>query len=40
MQWSGQQQFGASPTLQFLVDGAQAGLFKTYGPLTFLKVCV
>lgn len=38
MEWSGQKQFGASPTVPFSVDGAEAGLLKNYGPLTFLKV--
>lgn len=39
MGWSGQRGFAGSPTVQFLVDGAQAGLLKSYGPLSFLKVC-
>nr|XP_027191076.1 serine carboxypeptidase-like 48 [Cicer arietinum] len=38
MKWSGQNQFASSKTLQFLVDGAQAGLLNSYGPLSFLKV--
>ena len=38
MEWSGQKQFGASPTVPFVVDGAEAGLLKSHGPLTFLKV--
>ncbi|KAF5447333.1 hypothetical protein F2P56_032892 [Juglans regia] len=38
MEWSGQKQFGASPTVQFVVDGAEAGVLKSHGPLTFLKV--
>jgi len=40
MQWSGQGGFGMSPPEKFVVDGAEAGSFNTYGPLTFLKVCV
>lgn len=40
MEWSGQKQFGASPTVPFSVDGAEAGMLKSHGPLTFLKVCV
>ncbi|XP_057726413.1 serine carboxypeptidase-like [Arachis stenosperma] len=38
MKWSGQEQFGASPTIQFVVNGSQAGSLKSYGPLAFLKV--
>ncbi|KAI7749863.1 hypothetical protein M8C21_027528, partial [Ambrosia artemisiifolia] len=38
MEWSGQKQFGASPDVPFEVDGSEAGLFKTHGPLSFLKV--
>ncbi|XP_058734965.1 serine carboxypeptidase-like [Vicia villosa] len=38
MEWSGQKQFAASKTAQFLVDGTQAGLLNSYGPLSFLKV--
>ncbi|XP_057953064.1 serine carboxypeptidase-like [Malania oleifera] len=38
MEWSGQKKFETSPTVQFAVDGAEAGQMKTYGPLTFLKV--
>ncbi|KAM0938820.1 putative carboxypeptidase C [Dioscorea sansibarensis] len=38
MEWSGQQNFVSSPELPFMVDGAEAGLLKTYGPLSFLKV--
>ena len=40
MAWSGQKDFGASATVPFLVDGAEAGLLKSHGPLTFLKVCI
>jgi len=38
MEWSGQKQFTASKTVQFVVDGTQAGLLNSYGPLSFLKV--
>jgi serine carboxypeptidase-like clade 4 len=38
MEWSGQKQFAASKTAQFLVDGTKAGLLNSYGPLSFLKV--
>ncbi|KAL4611529.1 hypothetical protein ACB092_08G130600 [Castanea dentata] len=38
MEWSGQKQYGASPTVPFVVDGAVAGLLKSHGPLNFLKV--
>ncbi|KAL9322735.1 hypothetical protein ACSQ67_010788 [Phaseolus vulgaris] len=38
MQWSGQKEFGASGTVPFLVEGAEAGLLKSHGPLAFLKV--
>ncbi|KAG4968524.1 hypothetical protein JHK87_034175 [Glycine soja] len=38
MEWSGQKQFGASGTVPFLVDGAEAGTLKSHGPLAFLKV--
>ncbi|KAK2380228.1 serine carboxypeptidase [Trifolium repens] len=38
MEWSGQNQFVASKSVQFLVDDIEAGLLKSYGPLSFLKV--
>ncbi|XP_068645875.1 serine carboxypeptidase-like [Aristolochia californica] len=38
MEWSGQQQFGSAPTVSFKVDGAEAGLLKSFGPVSFLKV--
>ncbi|CAL5432199.1 unnamed protein product [Camellia sinensis] len=38
MEWSGQKDFTAAPTVRFLVDGGEAGLLKNHGPLTFLKV--
>ncbi|KAK1321362.1 Serine carboxypeptidase-like [Acorus calamus] len=38
MKWSGQKMFVAAPMDPFTVDGEEAGLLKTYGPLNFLKV--
>lgn len=38
IEWSGQKAFGTSPTVKFVVDGAEAGSLNSYGPLTFLKV--
>ncbi|XP_021296122.1 serine carboxypeptidase-like [Herrania umbratica] len=38
MEWSGQKEFVASPEVPFVVDGSEAGVLKTYGPLGFLKV--
>uniref|UniRef100_A0A2C9V350 Carboxypeptidase n=1 Tax=Manihot esculenta TaxID=3983 RepID=A0A2C9V350_MANES len=38
MEWSGQKEFGAAPTVRFVVEGAEAGQLKSHGPLTFLKV--
>ncbi|XP_057456083.1 serine carboxypeptidase-like [Lotus japonicus] len=38
MEWSGQKEFGESPTVKFFVDGAEAGSLNSYGPLSFLKV--
>ncbi|XP_039019072.1 serine carboxypeptidase-like isoform X1 [Hibiscus syriacus] len=38
MAWSGQKEFGATPTVPFVVDGVQAGQLKSHGPLSFLKV--
>ncbi|KAG6483391.1 hypothetical protein ZIOFF_060036 [Zingiber officinale] len=38
MEWSGSQIFNETALTQFKVDGKEAGLFKTFGPLTFLKV--
>lgn len=38
MEWSGSQIFNETALTQFKVDGKEAGLLKTYGPLTFLKV--
>ncbi|XAR72139.1 Carboxypeptidase C [Bertholletia excelsa] len=38
MEWSGQKEFESSPEIPFEVDGSEAGIFKSYGPLSFLKV--
>ncbi|KAF8397747.1 hypothetical protein HHK36_016669 [Tetracentron sinense] len=38
MEWSGQKEFVASPTVPFLVNGSEAGQLKSHGPLSFLKV--
>ncbi|CDP07044.1 unnamed protein product [Coffea canephora] len=38
MEWSGQKNYLAAPTVPFTVDGSEAGLQKKYGPLIFLKV--
>ncbi|KAF7823340.1 serine carboxypeptidase-like [Senna tora] len=38
MEWSGQKDFKASPTVSFKVNGKEAGLMKSHGPLTFLQV--
>ncbi|XP_042476057.1 serine carboxypeptidase-like [Macadamia integrifolia] len=38
MEWSGQKEFVAAPTVSFVVDGGEAGQMKSHGPLTFLKV--
>ena len=38
MEWSGQKNYSAAPTVPFTVDGSEAGLQKKYGPLIFLKV--
>ena len=40
MKWSGTKAFGKSPTVKFVVDGSKAGSLNSYGPLSFLKVCV
>ncbi|KAL2328561.1 hypothetical protein Fmac_021988 [Flemingia macrophylla] len=36
--WSGKEEFSASPTVKFVVDGVVAGSLNSYGPLSFLKV--
>lgn len=38
MIWSGQKQFASAPSVPFTVDGANAGLRKSYGGLSFLKM--
>ncbi|KAJ9545536.1 hypothetical protein OSB04_025243 [Centaurea solstitialis] len=38
MEWSGTKEFGASAEVPFEVSGSEAGLLKSYGPLSFLKV--
>ncbi|KAK4441208.1 Serine carboxypeptidase-like 49 [Sesamum alatum] len=38
MKWYGQKGFQKAPSTSFVVDGVMAGLKKSYGPLTFLKV--
>ncbi|CAK9182814.1 unnamed protein product [Ilex paraguariensis] len=38
MEWTGQKEFVGAPSVPFSVDGAEAGLMKNHGPLTFLKV--
>jgi serine carboxypeptidase-like clade IV len=38
MKWSSQRHFQAAPIIPFTVDGVEAGLTKSHGPLTFLKV--
>ncbi|XP_054801624.1 serine carboxypeptidase-like [Prosopis cineraria] len=38
MEWSGQKEFVASTEVSFVVDGSEAGLLKSHGPLSFLKV--
>ncbi|KDP30482.1 hypothetical protein JCGZ_16161 [Jatropha curcas] len=38
MEWSGQKEFVASPEVPFEVDGSEAGVLRSHGPLAFLKV--
>ncbi|WOL09852.1 hypothetical protein Cni_G18605 [Canna indica] len=38
MEWSGQSGFVSSSETPFMVDGSEAGLLKSHGPLSFLKV--
>jgi hypothetical protein len=38
MEWSGKKDFGSSAEKPFMVDGKEAGVLKSYGPLSFLKV--
>ncbi|KAL6598706.1 hypothetical protein ACP70R_046104 [Stipagrostis hirtigluma subsp. patula] len=38
MVWSGQQNFSEAPMLPFKANGKEAGMLKSYGSLSFLKV--
>ncbi|KAH7293961.1 hypothetical protein KP509_28G050100 [Ceratopteris richardii] len=38
IEWSGSDNYRAANFTKFAVDGEEAGLFISYGPLTFLKV--
>ncbi|GKV08380.1 hypothetical protein SLEP1_g20014 [Rubroshorea leprosula] len=38
LEWSGQKEYQAAPTVPFVVDGKEAGRLKTHGALSFLKV--
>ncbi|XP_052200207.1 serine carboxypeptidase-like isoform X1 [Diospyros lotus] len=38
MKWTGQKEFVASPEVPFAVDSSEAGILKSYGSLSFLKV--
>ncbi|GAB2286879.1 Protein cbp3, mitochondrial [Dionaea muscipula] len=38
MEWKGQKDFTAASEVSFEVDGSEAGVLKSYGPLSFLKV--
>ncbi|QCE05433.1 serine carboxypeptidase-like [Vigna unguiculata] len=38
LEWSGKKEFTSSLEVPFVVDGSEAGLLKSYGPLSFLKV--
>ncbi|KAL9264726.1 Serine carboxypeptidase 3-like protein [Drosera capensis] len=38
MEWSGQKDFNSASEVSFEVDGSEAGVLKSHGPLTFLKV--
>jgi serine carboxypeptidase-like clade IV len=40
MVWSGQQNFSVAPMLPFQINDKEAGLLKSYGPLSFLKVSI
>jgi len=40
MEWSGQKDFVSSSDSSFVVDGAEAGVLKSHGPLSFLKVAI
>ena len=36
--WSGKGGYNGASDEQFTVDGVEAGIFRSHGPLTFLKV--
>ncbi|XP_057965311.1 serine carboxypeptidase 3-like [Malania oleifera] len=38
MEWSCQKEFVASPETPFIVDGSEAEVLKSHGPVAFLKV--
>ena len=38
MDWSGKEAFVSSSDKPFTVDGKEAGVLKSHGPLSFLKV--
>ncbi|OWM70229.1 serine carboxypeptidase-like [Punica granatum] len=38
MEWSGKKKFVDSSEVTFEVDGVEAGVLKSYGPLSFMKV--
>lgn len=38
IEWSGQKDFEAAPNVPFIVDSWEAGVHKSHGPLSFLKV--
>jgi hypothetical protein len=40
MEWSGQKDFASSAEASFLVDNVQAGVLKSHGALSFLKVVI
>jgi hypothetical protein len=40
MEWSGQKNFVGTPDRSFIVDGKEAGVLKSHGTLSFLKVCI
>ena len=40
MEWPGQNEFVASSEVPFVVNGSEAGLLKSHGPLSFLKVAL
>ncbi|KAK4791993.1 hypothetical protein SAY86_022428 [Trapa natans] len=38
MRWSGQKRFAVAKNSSFVVDRKEAGVLKSYGPLSFLKI--